>query len=138
MNKLLLKTSIALASLAIAGTAAAQNVAWSVSVGSGGYGGYGGYGGVAVGIPAPVVIAPAPVYLPPVVVRPAPVYAPVYAGPAYPAPVVIATPRFYPPVYAPAAVVYRGGPYGYPVAAHRGHHGHRHYGQYGWDQGHRR
>ncbi len=130
--------AVLLASLALAGAPArAQNVAWSVTVGSGGA--LGAYVGVpgAVVAPPPVAVYPgAPIYSPTVVVATPRLYAPprVWAPPVVYAPAVYAAPR----------VAYRGGAVwvgppvrGYRVAipAHagrgkwRGHgrgHGHRH------------
>ncbi len=107
-----------------AAPAGAQNVAWSVTVGSG------GALGAYVGIPGPV-FAP-----PPVAVYPrAPLYSPT---------VVVATPRVWvpqvvyaPPVYLAPQFAYRGGRAwvgpvrGYPVvlpahAGRKGWHGHGH------------
>lgn len=117
-----------LAGLALATTPArAQNVAWSVSVGTGGaFGAYVGVPGPVVAVPPVAVYPGAPVYSPTVVVSaprvyaPAPVY-PAYAYPvprvAYPGPTVWVGPRV------------RAYPVVLPVYGGRGHwrgHGHRH------------
>jgi hypothetical protein len=124
--------AVLLAATALAAVPArAQNVAWSVTVGSG------GSLGAYVGIPGPV-IAPAPVFRPVAVYPSAPIYRPT---------VVVATPGYYPParvypvpVYAAPRVVYlgapgwvgprpytyRGAPPVYRVRAQWREHGHRH------------
>jgi hypothetical protein len=70
--------------------------------------------GISFGIPAPVYVAPRPVYYP------APVYAapPVYVAPA---PVYYAPPRY----YGPPVVVHDRGWRHHRHHGHRGHGGHR-------------
>ena len=106
-----------------AAPASAQDVAWSVTVGSG------GSLGAYVGIPGPI-IAPVPVARPIAVYPPPPVYRPAVVVAA---PGVYLQPPVYPmPYYAAPRVVYRtpvwvaARPYAYPVGVRWRQHGHRH------------
>lgn len=124
MKRTLASIMLAGATLLAAGTAAARDVAWSVTVGS--------HGGGAVSIGLPGMVA-APVYAPPVMVVPPPV---VHVPRIVHAPAVVHVPRTYyaPPrhVVYPVAVPYHG-PHWHAVAPYRhkgkgkGHWKHRGY-----------